>query len=323
MCTQYEKCISEVMPILEQYDSDKKVEFLGYGAEVDGKFPPYFTISQYSPECYGADGMLSAYRDNMHRFKPGDMSQARGGDKEWRAHNHRYYCDDFYQIVNYVCDVTEKEMREEAPPGSGRFPPRYFILVVILDGDSFDTEGTRRALIRASALPVSIVLVGIGDSYFPNLVAYDADKQPMQTSERVSAMRDCVQFVRFNDFVAEEGKVNKRKLSDEVLKEIPGQVEGFLGMYGIRFNGEVCVRKDKKHRDRRHKYFATSLANQENDANSLKILESKQKYREERKKEKEVKALEKKKRELERKEKIDNIMSAAAAQNASDVPAKK
>lgn len=306
------------MPILEQYDSDKKVEFLGYGAEVDGAFPPYFTICPYNPECYGADGMLSAYRDNMHRFKPGDMSQALGGDKEWRAHNHRYFCDDFYQIVNYVCDVTEKEMREEAPPGSGMFPPRYFILVVILDGDSFDTEGTRRALIRASALPVSVVLVGIGDSYFPNLVAYDADKQPMQTSERVSAMRDCVQFVRFNDYLAEEGKVNKRKLSDDILKEIPVQVEGFLGMYGIRFNDEMCVRKDKKYRDRRHKYFASSLAGQENDENSMKILESKKKYREERKKEKEVKVLEKKKKELERREKIDSIMSANAAQNALD-----
>lgn len=310
------------MPILEQYDSDKKVEFLGYGAEVDGEFPPYFSISPYNSECCGADGVLAAYRDNMHRFKPGDMSQARGGDKEWRAHNHRYYCDDFYQIVNYICDVTEKEMREEAPPGSGMFPPRYFILVIMLDGDSFDTEGTRRALIRASALPVSIVLVGIGDSYFPNLVAYDADKQPMQTSERVSAMRDCVQFVRFNDYVVEEGKVNKRKLSDDILKEIPVQLEGFLGMYGIRFSDESCVRKDKKYRDRRHKYFASSLANQENDANSVKILESKQKYREERRKEKEVKALEKKKRELERREKIDSIMSANAAQNALDEPLK-
>lgn len=230
----YEVAMKAVGSVLQPYDSDGRFLFYGYGASVSGEgFPPFFTIDTKEHDIAGGvDGMIDTYRKNRQRFSLGDMGSASGGDMNWRAHKHRYFCDDFYQVINHVSDLAEKEMTATAPPGSGRQPPHYFIQFFVIDGDGFDEEGTRRAIVRASALPVSIVLVGVGSSSFPNLSSYDSDDKPLKTSDGVSAVRDIVQFVKFDSF--KSGKdIDTVRLAAEVLAEVPHQVESFLALYGI------------------------------------------------------------------------------------------
>ena len=162
----------------------------------------------------------------------GDMGTAKGGDMTWRANKGRYYCDDFYQIINAVADKAEMDMMSKFPPNSCRLPTDYYILFFVIDGDGFDTEGTIRSLVRASSLPMSIVLIGVGGSSFSNLSKFDADGTPL-SADGVSTVRDIVQFVRFRDFEGENG-VNMNGLASEVLAEVPTQVETFIGLYGCR-----------------------------------------------------------------------------------------
>ncbi|KAJ3428764.1 copine-8 [Anaeramoeba flamelloides] len=222
----FEKCLSAVVPLLLKYDKDEKIPLYGYGGslkEQNDKTPPFFHLNmQENPECEGLEGILDAYKGSLKKITLGDMGNATGGDTDWRANKGRYFRDDFYQVVNHICDICEKQL-----PSNLALPPDpYHILFFIIDGDSFDTVGTNRALIRASALPISIVLIGLGNTRFKNLAKFDADEQPL-VQDNVSEVRDCCQFIKFK-------KCNTdKKLRKEVLAEIPLQVEQYFALYGV------------------------------------------------------------------------------------------
>ena len=42
----------------------------------------------------------------------------------------------------------------------------YFVLLMITDGIITDMEATKNAIVRASSLPLSIIIVGVGDADF-------------------------------------------------------------------------------------------------------------------------------------------------------------
>lgn len=84
-------------------------------------------------------------------------------------------------------------------------------------------------IVRASFLPISIIIVGIGNSEELNdMKTLDADTKALVSSHGQAAARDTVQFVKFNDF-----KSNPEKLAEEVLREVPNQMTNFLGMMKI------------------------------------------------------------------------------------------
>jgi len=89
-----------------------------------------------------------------------------------------------------------------------------------------DTEATIAAVIRASALPLSIVIVGVGElDDFGAMRMLDADDAPLRQGDSVAA-RDCVQFVRMADY---EGAQATERLAAAVLAEVPAQLlEHFL-----------------------------------------------------------------------------------------------
>ncbi|KAJ6231615.1 copine-8 [Anaeramoeba flamelloides] len=222
----YEFSLNSVVPILLRYNKNQKIPVYGYGAslnEQDDITPPFFHLNlQETPECDGLDGILEAYRTNLSKITLGDMGNATGGDTDWRANKGRYFRDDFYQVINHICDLCEREL----PSNLAIPPPSYHILFFIIDGDRVDVAGTNRALIRASALPISIILIGLGNTNFKNLKKFDADKRPL-IQDGVSEVRDCCQFVQFNKCK------DKKKLRKEVLAEIPLQVEQYYALYGV------------------------------------------------------------------------------------------
>jgi len=234
----YQTALLAVGQVLEPYDHDKRFSFFGYGAYKNGVFPPYFTVGETEEIEGGVQGILDTYAKTRNQFKLGDMGTATGGDMDWRANKGRYYCDDFYQIINVISDKAEADMMAKFPPNSHKLPTDYYILFFVIDGDGFDMDGTIRALVRASALPVSIVLVGVGDGHFTNLSKFDADEAPL-TVDGVSTIRDIVQFVQFEECKDNDGTVNMNKLASEVLAEVPTQVETFIGLYGCTIHTNV------------------------------------------------------------------------------------
>lgn len=52
---------------------------------------------------------------------------------------------------------------------------QYFILLLLTDGTLSDMRETKLALIRASSLPMSVIIVGVGGANFSAMRELDAD----------------------------------------------------------------------------------------------------------------------------------------------------
>lgn len=85
-----------------------------------------------------------------------------------------------------------------------------------------------QAIVTASGLPISIIIVGIGNADFDAMEILDADRIPLQ-SGGVQAQRDIVQFVPFNKFVSQgDPRTARMRLAKEVLAEVPRQVVSYM-----------------------------------------------------------------------------------------------
>ena len=105
----------------------------------------------------------------------------------------------------------------------------YNILLILTDGQINDMQDTIDALVEASFLPISVIIVGIGNGNFGNMDILDADDNPLYDRRRRKADRDLVQFVPFNNY-----KDDPPKLSEQVLEEIPRQVIEYYQHKGIK-----------------------------------------------------------------------------------------
>ena len=95
----------------------------------------------------------------------------------------------------------------------------YNILMILTDGIINDMDKTIDSLVEASFLPISVIIIGIGDSDFGNMNTLDADEVPLYDRNGRKADRDLVQFVPFKDF-----KNDGQKLAEQVLEEVPRQI---------------------------------------------------------------------------------------------------
>lgn len=80
------------------------------------------------------------------------------------------------------------------------------------------------AIVRASSLPLSIVVVGVGDADFRDMEILDGDDALLRDSAGRTALRDIVQFVPFRKY----GTGHFSELAREVLAEIPEQFLGYM-----------------------------------------------------------------------------------------------
>ena len=100
----------------------------------------------------------------------------------------------------------------------------YHVVLLLTDGVIDDMDDTIDEIVNAATLPVSIVIVGVGDADFTNMDILDCDNGFL-TSKKTgkTSNRDIVQFVPFK-------KVNNdaKLLAEMVLEELPGQVEGYF-----------------------------------------------------------------------------------------------
>ncbi|XP_027947144.1 copine-2 isoform X7 [Callorhinus ursinus] len=97
---------------------------------------------------------------------------------------------------------------------------QYFILLIITDGVISDMEETRHAVVQASKLPMSIIIVGVGNADFAAMEFLDGDSRTLRSHTGEEAARDIVQFVPFREF----RNAAKETLAKAVLAELPQQV---------------------------------------------------------------------------------------------------
>jgi hypothetical protein len=206
----YVKAITAVVDILQHYDRDKRFPVYGFGA----RLPPSYS---HCSHCFACNGDF---------FDP----EVEGIDEVLRVYQqaatsvvlHGPTC--FHEIISIVSAYAEPYADPEMDH------QKYAILLILTDGVITDMKQTVNELVKASALPVSVVIIGIGDEDFGLMKILDADDQKLySTDEHKFAERDIVQFVPFN-------KYKHRPLSElaaETLAEIPREVVSYFKSRGI------------------------------------------------------------------------------------------
>ena len=87
----------------------------------------------------------------------------------------------------------------------------------------------KNLIVAASGMPVSIIIIGVGNEELELMQELDSDNQILRDSNWNPALRDIVQFVKFND-VRDKGV---SAVAEEVLKEVPDQMVELLVMNNI------------------------------------------------------------------------------------------
>ncbi|XP_039283440.1 copine-8 [Nilaparvata lugens] len=199
----YEQAITAVGSIIQDYDSDKLFPVLGFGARLppDGKVSHEFFVNMdpNSPYCNGVQGVLDAYRSCIRQVQ-------------------LYGPTNFAPVINHVAKFA----------ATYRDGSSYFILLILTDGVITDMPQTTQAIVNASVLPLSVIIVGVGNADFTAMETLDADTVAL-TAGGVRAARDIVQFVPFNKFISVgDPRTARLRLAREVLAEVPTQFVGYM-----------------------------------------------------------------------------------------------
>jgi len=103
-------------------------------------------------------------------------------------------------------------------------------LLILTDGVITDIHDTKEAIVDASSLPLSIIIVGIGNADFEAMEELDSDNELLRAPSGRRALRDIVQFVPFNKFLTSglNPAVGRLHLAQEVLREVPEQFIGYM-----------------------------------------------------------------------------------------------
>uniref|UniRef100_A0A8C8ZF09 Copine-5 n=1 Tax=Prolemur simus TaxID=1328070 RepID=A0A8C8ZF09_PROSS len=116
------------------------------------------------------------------------------------------------------------------------YGPTNFAPVVTHVARSPDPEETLpKRPPSAAKLPMSIIIVGVGQAEFDAMVELDGDDVRISSRGKL-AERDIVQFVPFRDYVDRTGNhvLSMARLARDVLAEIPDQLVSYMKAQGIR-----------------------------------------------------------------------------------------
>ncbi|GCB63596.1 copine-3-like [Scyliorhinus torazame] len=195
---EYLMAIWSIGMIIQDYDADKLFPAFGFGAQT----PPMWQVSHefplnFNPEnpfCEGVQGIADAYRNCLPQVK-------------------LYGPTNFSPIINHVGRFAA--VAAQQPKAS-----QYYILLIITDGVITDLDETRQAIVNASKLPMSIIIIGVGGADFSTMEFLDGDDGVLRSPTGEVAIRDIVQFVPFRKFQ----NAPKEVLAQSVLAELPQQV---------------------------------------------------------------------------------------------------
>ncbi|CAM9803231.1 unnamed protein product [Lampetra planeri] len=200
---QYLMVIRAVGGTLQYYDADKQFPAYGFGAQLPSEekasqdFP--LTLNANNPNCDGVQALIKAYKSCLTKVKLSEPAN-------------------LAPVINRVATAAKRIKFQS------KMAHEYHILFIITDGEVKDMPATREAIVQASKLPLSIVLVGVGSNDFRDLVELDSDDTILTAPSGENAFRDIVQFVPYLDFARDPVE----KFLEQVMEEIPHQVEQYF-----------------------------------------------------------------------------------------------
>ncbi|XP_077983030.1 copine-8-like [Glandiceps talaboti] len=195
----YESVLTSISESLEYYDRTKIYRALGFGAKTkdSNDISDFFLNGPSNPCCKGVEEIIASYREKLI------MTMSTSSN------------DDPVDLVP-VIEQSETFARTHGDDDN------YFVLLLLTSHyDTITMAKTKDAIMAVAGLPLSIVIVGIGNDHFDKSVMM---KEEAASSEAERKIDDIAHFVRFHDFVDYETKAtSKDRLARAVFKKLPDQ----------------------------------------------------------------------------------------------------
>ncbi|KAF5453940.1 hypothetical protein F2P56_023649 [Juglans regia] len=202
----YQKAIIDVGEVIQFYDSDKRFPAWGFGGRTsDGTISHCFNLNGNAGgfEVEGVEGIMTAYASALHNVALAGPTL-------------------FGQVINTAAQTAGQSLSYNSN--------KYFVLLIITDGVLTDLQETKDALVKASDLPLSILIVGVGGADFGQMEVLDADNgQRLESSTGRVATHDIVQFVSMRD--VHGGRIS---VVQALLEELPGQFLTYMRRRDIK-----------------------------------------------------------------------------------------
>ncbi|CAD8128818.1 unnamed protein product [Paramecium sonneborni] len=200
--SQYELALRNVSEILIQYDHDKRVPLYGFGFDLNGKAHHCHPLNHNleDPEVINLLGLFETYRNFVRTVKFSGPTLFR---------------------------PTLREAMKVAKGFKDAGSEKYVVLAILTDGIISDFDGTFESIVDCCDLPISIVIIGIGDADFTLMERLNNDELLEIDTQGRQATRDLVKFVVFNNY-----KTEQKKFAQEVLSELPDQVVNYMSTIG-------------------------------------------------------------------------------------------
>ena len=209
---QYQQAIINAGNILLPYDYDGQIPVYGFGGRLpNGETSHCFALTgnPATPEVPGINGVLDVYDRSF----------------TWVS---------LHGPTNFAPLIKQASTIAAQYHAMAQDVSTYLLLLIITDGEITDMNATIDAIIEASSLPLSIVIVGVGNADFSKMDILDADGK-LLTGRVGTARRDIVQFVPFNRFK------DPVKLAAATLAELPSQFVAYMKNFGIKPRPRVVV----------------------------------------------------------------------------------
>ncbi|KAL8166410.1 hypothetical protein V2J09_007909 [Rumex salicifolius] len=199
----YQQAIMDVAEVIQFYDSDRRFPAWGFGGKVNGSISHCFNLNgnPYADEVAGIEGIMTSYSSAIHTVALAGPTL-------------------FGRVIDKAARIASQSHDSS----------KYYVLLILTDGVLTDLQETINSLVKASDLPLSILIVGVGDADFTQMEILDADNGPkLQSSTCQVATRDMVQFIPIN-------KVQRDEISvvQSLLEELPGQFLTYMRSRDIK-----------------------------------------------------------------------------------------
>jgi E3 ubiquitin-protein ligase RGLG len=177
----YYMAIEVIGKVLAQYDDDNLIPAFGFGdsTTLDRSVFPFFP----DRKCNGFEEVLARYREIAPRIVMAGPTN-------------------FAPAIDAACEIVSTTRM-------------YHILIIVADGQVTSKAHTEAAIVRASELPLSIILVGVGDGPWDQMDEFD-DGLPDRKF-------DNFQFVNLTKVVEENPSNPDVAFAIAALMEVPEQ----------------------------------------------------------------------------------------------------
>ena len=201
---QYEQALRQCAGVISCYDPEQKFPVYGFGGRLNEMQDTshFFNVNfSNNPDVYGLTGVINCYKSSLSRVTlsgPTLLAPViKGVVKRIKE--------------KFILDVKKTNV--------------YSVLLILLSGLILDMNETKQAIFKAAKYPLSIIIVGVGDSdYLDKMEELNLDRlKSLKNKKGKNITRDVAQFVKFEKF-----KNYPDKFTQEILSKIPIQIEEYF-----------------------------------------------------------------------------------------------